>query len=453
MAEPARVEALADGVPGGGPGPETDPGDARDLASRGQRSPRWSPLTRLLFRFTFAYLVLYNVPFPLEYVPFAEKLVGPYGELWNKLVPWVGKRVFGVAITVQPNGSGDTTWNYVQVFCLLVIAAAVTIVWTLLDRKRASYPRLYDGLRVYIRFALAAAMIGYGAFKVIQSQFPASPFERLMQPFGDFSPMGILWAFMGASASYNVFAGLAEMIPGLLLTARRTALLGALLSIAVMSNVVMLNFSYDVPVKLYSCHLLAMGLFLIAADLRRLAGLFLFGRAVEPAAYRPLWRGTWFRHGALVLRTVLVLLCVGFYLNFSYDNRREYGDYASPGSPLHGIWNVEELTAAGKVPEGERWRRVIFGYPGSIGIQMSDDSRRRYALKIDPKAKTMTLTRRDDPKAKTVLAYTHPAPELLTLQGTFEKRQIGARLRRIEKPAFLLTSRGFHWINEYPFTH
>ena len=144
--------------------------------------------------------------------------------------------MFGVDATIQPNGSGDTTWNYVQVFCFLVLALAATAIWTFLDRRRADYARLDDWLRVYVRFALSLTMLLYGAIKVIPSQFPAPSLDRLVQPFGDASPMGILWTFMGASAAYTIFSGAREMLGGLLLVARRTTLLGALVSAGVLTQ-------------------------------------------------------------------------------------------------------------------------------------------------------------------------------------------------------------------------
>jgi uncharacterized membrane protein YphA (DoxX/SURF4 family) len=113
-------------------------------------------------------------------------------------------------------------------------------------------------LRVYVRYVLAAAMLGYGMAKVFKSQFPAISDMRLMQPYGDSSPMALLWNFMGFSTAYTIFVGAAEVLGGLLLLFRRTATLGALVVIAVMSNIVMLNFCYDVPVKLYSVHLWLM---------------------------------------------------------------------------------------------------------------------------------------------------------------------------------------------------
>ena len=59
---------------------------------------------------------------------------------------------------------------------------------------------------------------------------------------------------------------------------RRTTTLGALIVAFVMTNVVMLNFCYDVPVKLFSLHILAFALFLVAPDAKRLVTFFLSPR-------------------------------------------------------------------------------------------------------------------------------------------------------------------------------
>ncbi|HZF10398.1 MAG TPA: hypothetical protein VFE33_16535 [Thermoanaerobaculia bacterium] len=426
----------------------SSPRAAKDL-------PPWSPGKRLLFRFTFSYLALYILPFPLIYIPYVAVAAGWYQKLWRLLVPWVGKQVFHVDITVFPNGSGDTTFNYVQLVCHLAIATAATLLWTLLDRRRTQYIRLFAWLRTFVRFSLASAMIGYGAAKVIQSQFPAPTLSRLLQPFGDASPMGLLWTFMGASRSYNFFGGAAEMLGGLLLTLRRTTLLGALVTIAVMANVVMLNFSYDVPVKLYSLHLLAMAAFLVVPDLRRLAGMFLFNREVAPAVDRPLFTGRWLHHGTRALRTLLVLAFVWLSIQETYEGLKLYGELA-PKPPLYGIWNVDEITVAGTarpplVTDLDRWRRVAFDYPGMASIQLMNDSRRRYTVAIDTKKRTLQLAKRDDPKTKYPFSYQQTGPETLLLQGTFEGQPVVARLHRMKESSYPLLNRGFHWINEYPF--
>lgn len=413
----------------------------------------WSPAARVLFRFAFAYLVVSIFPFPVGSLPYTESLVEPYQKFWDAVVPWVARRVLGIGYEVGTafNGSGDRTYDYVLAFCVLVLALAATVVWSLLDRRRGDYARLYQWLRVYVRLYLGTTMIGYGAYKVINSQFGRAPMDKLLQPFGDSSPMGLLWTFMSASDAYTAFTGAAEMLCGILLFMRRTTTLGALVCAGVMSNVVMLNFSYDVPVKLYSTHLLLMALFLLLPDARRLANLFLLNRAAEPAEIRPLFARPKWHRAALVLRTLFLLAVVGTTLYQSYTVREQFSQH----SPLYGVWEVEEFSLDGEtrpplVGDRERWRRVVFDRPGMFAVQLMTDARQRYRLEMDEAKRTLSITRREDPNWKTVLDYEQPEPERLTIKGDVDGRRVEARLRRADPSQFLLTSRGFHWINEFP---
>src|SRR5688500_1062522 len=104
-------------------------------------SPAWGIARRYLFRFWCSYMLLYSFPFPIYYVPlpFRDKIFGWYFQLGDMLVTWAGKQVFNVDISLQPNGSGDSTYSYVQVFCYLLIAIFAALVWSVLDRKRAHY--------------------------------------------------------------------------------------------------------------------------------------------------------------------------------------------------------------------------------------------------------------------------------------------------------------------------
>jgi hypothetical protein len=291
-------------------------------------------------------------------------------------------------------------------------------------------------------------MIGYGAFKVISSQFVAPSLERLMQPYGDSSPMGLLWTFMGASEAYTMFVGFAEMIAGVLLFPRKTSTLGALMSVGVLSNVVALNFSYDVPVKLYSMHLLAMAIFLLLPDARRLANFFILNRPAECVREQPLFRRTLWHRGALVLSSLFLITVVGTSLYQSYDQRQFL---LSRRSPLYGIWEVEEFNLGQSTASAQRWQRIIFDIPGRITVQTPTDPNQRFSLQLDQEKRTLTLGKRDDPKWNTVLTYEQVSPEVITLAGAVNGSQLTARLRRSEERKFLLTDRGFHWINEFPF--
>ena len=417
-----------------------------------QPQQRWHPFTRTAFRFAFVYFLLYNLPFPLSAfpIPYVDKIGDWYNAIWNWLVPRVAQAVLHREVATGFNGSGDRAFDFLFVACLLLISLIITVVWTLLDRKRLSYPTLHRWLNVYVRFALGATMIGYGAFKVISSQFPPPTLDRLMQPYGDSSPMGLLWTFMGSSEPYTMFVGFAEMIAGILLFPRKTATLGALMSVGVLSNVVALNFSYDVPVKLYSSHLLAEAIFLLLPETRRIANFFVLNRPAECVSVQPLFRRPLLQRGAVVIASLFLIAVVGTSLYQSYDQRRSF---ISRRSPLYGVWEVEEFKLGQSTPtaDAQRWRRIVFDSPIRMAVLTGADVNERFLLELNEAARTLTLRRRDDPNWNSVLTYEQVSPEVLTVTGKLNGSDMTARLHRTGERKFLLTDRGFHWINEFPF--
>src|SRR6185503_9635094 len=104
---------------------------------------------------------------------------------------------------------------------------------------------------------------------------PILSLTRLVEPFGNFSPMGVLWYSVGASPAYEIFIGLAETAAALLLFMPRTAQLGALMALMDAIGVFAMNMMYDVPVKLFAFHLVLMSIFLLAPNAGRLYELFI----------------------------------------------------------------------------------------------------------------------------------------------------------------------------------
>src|SRR6185295_12939438 len=94
----------------------------------------WSNSKKVIFRLLFIYLILYAFPFPIQFL--FERLGPIYDQWWSGPVAWVGKHLIGLdqENTVMPNGSGDTTFNYVQVFLFLFLAISGTVIWSAIDR-------------------------------------------------------------------------------------------------------------------------------------------------------------------------------------------------------------------------------------------------------------------------------------------------------------------------------
>jgi hypothetical protein len=74
----------------------------------------------------------------------------------------------------------------------------------------------------------------------------------------------VLWRQVGRSYPYEALLGAVEVPAGILLFVPRTATPGAPVGFASMARVLMLNMTFDVPVKILSFHLLLTRLVLSA---------------------------------------------------------------------------------------------------------------------------------------------------------------------------------------------
>jgi hypothetical protein len=322
--------------------------------------------------------------------------------------------------------------------------------------------------------------------KVIKLQFSYPGPNQLLETYGESSPMRLLWTFMGASDSYTWFTGAGEMLAGILLCTRRTTLLGALVAFGVMVHVAALNFCYDVPVKLFSTHLVLMSLFLMAPDLPWLTRALVLGQGATARGYVPLVRAAWLDWALFAIRTVIVLTFLGLTLYENHQASKRYGRLA-PEPPLYGLWEVEEFTLDGKVrppltTDAGRWQRVTFNkgvsfsksqtVPPSVMIRnMPGKMLAFFEAEVNEEARTITLTQRtfgppgNSPKPPahvltyTVLEQNEQGPQLIAVEGEvtfyadgkYGPKPVKARLRHYGADKFLLSSRGFHWINEMPY--
>lgn len=419
---------------------------------------QWGQAKLIGFRFAFAYFVFYSFPFPITWIPYTDYVIDKYSQFFDWLVPWTAKHILHIPYPVKEvfTGSGDTTFNYVFNLLQLVVAIVAVVVWSLLDRKRPNYQKLHQWFRLYIRFALLNSLIVYGSFKVIKTQFPDLRLSDLMTTYGQSTPMHLLWAFMGASKSYNLFTGGVEMLGGILLIVPRFTLLGSLVALGAMTQVFVLNMCYDVPVKLYSFHLLLMAVVLAAPDLPRLARLLVFNRPVPAANDPPLFRRKWLNYGLLGVQLAFGLYILGLNLYQGHQIYTTSGNGA-PKLAIRGIWIVDEFSANGQaqpssVSDQSRWQQAIFDDYSEVLIQSSNGWRQRYRQNVDTGKKAILIWKREDqPPQQPQLHYEMPAIDSLVLDGQFDGRTLHVKLHRIPEPNFMLTSRGFHWISEYPF--
>jgi hypothetical protein len=373
------------------------------------------------------------------------------------VVLWTAAHIFhlGQPPAYAETGSGDRMFDWVLTFCLLVVAALAAAVWSAADRRRGNYATLYKWFRLFIRYGLASQMLVYGTLKAVPLQMPFPFLSRLLAPFGNFSPMGVLWSSIGASPPYETFTGCAEMLGGILLLIPRTTLLGALICMADLTQVFMLNMTYDVPVKLLSFHLLLLALFLAAPDARRLARLFFLDRDAGLSTDPQLFRTRRANRIALAAQIAFGILLLGGNAYGAWDSWHKYGG-GREKSLLYGIWDVDQISVDGQVrpallTDHDRWRRVIFDFPKSMAFERMDETLVYQGATIDAKNKTLALTKASDKKWKANFAFQRVAKDRLELDGEMDGHKVHMRLQLVDHSKFPIISRGFHWVSEHPF--
>ncbi len=419
-------------------------------------SSYWPFWQRLLFRFGMIYVLLYSLPFPIDQLPAMGWLSALTKAIWEPIVNVVGEYVLGLDELVdQQGGSGDTTYNYVHLLTLFVISILGTTIWSALDRKRTNYRELFYYFYAYLRYYLAVVLMLYGFVKIFKTQFPFPGLMRLTEPLGDFSPMGLLWTFMGYSEPYNIFTGLGEAVGGFLLFFRRTTTLGSLVIIAVMSNVVILNFSYDVPVKLFSMHLLGFAIILMLLDIRRIWNVFIMNKA---ALAVDLPQAELNKNGLWALRIIKVLLIAWVMIGNTTDgmkNVKKWGD-KRPKPDMYGLYEVDTFVQNGDtIPslttDSTRWQYLALDRANMVMLKSMTRQLSYLQMETDSLENIFHWNRFGDTTNVYDMRFSRNDSILLSLEGIYQGDTLSMTFKHIDPEEFLLVNRGFHWVNEFPF--
>ncbi|WP_166906530.1 DoxX family protein [Mycobacterium sp. DL440] len=418
-------------------------------------------MTKIAFRFCFLYFGLFCLLFAqitFTFLGVVSRWLPEQAVMWQMTVldpvlRWVGSHVFGVEAALhQDSGSGDQAAIWVMTFCLLAFSVVGTAVWSWVDRQRQDYSRLWAWFLTFVRLCVAGQMLFYGFAKLIPTQMPAPPLAALLRPYGDFSPASVLWLQVGSSYPYEMTLGAVEVLAGLLLFLPRTATLGALLGVASMVQVFLLNMTFDVPVKILSGHLLLMGLILLAPQGRRLADFLVLQRNTEPAVQPELFAGARANSIATRFQAVLGIWMVVGCLLTGWQSWSEYGGgRAKP--ELYGIWTVSRFDVDGRTApplttDQYRWQRVVFDLPEVLTYQQMNGELVDAPVEVD--GDRLTVSGPDgSPLAN--LTASRPSPQELQLTGELSGRSVMIRLDRMDLHQFTLRNRGFHWVQEYPY--
>ncbi len=425
-----------------------------------QTSESWPLYRRVFFRFLFLYFILYLLGFPVsQFVPFLGFIDTLTWPVVNGAVEWFNSLMgFFDHPLVPVNGSGDTSWAWTFLALCLTLAAIGAVVWSLIPRAPKSHPRLEYLLWNAGRYFLAYFAFSYGIIKVFALQMGFPTLSTMATPLGDLLPMRLSWQFMGYSTSYQVFAGLMEVAVAMLLLYRRTVTLGLFVGFGVFLNVMMLNLSYDVPVKIFSTHLTVISLLLLIPDLDRIFSFFIFNRPVASQVRH------FFSTQKKYMRVSRWVYKAAFIFLLTMGVMDVYGWYEqeknAPQPFAYGVYDVQTVIRNGDtIPvlasDTLVWKDVIFDRNSMVSVGTTDTLLRQgyrrgyFNYARDSAAGVLKCFKyeRMDSIPLFNISY-RMTPSGMDLATVIRGDSVRMNLVR-SKRHFKLAERQFHWLSEY----
>lgn len=329
----------------------------------------WKEYQKILFRVAFIFFICISIPNSLEWY---KQLIHlnwlhlHYRDLYDIARFGSGINLFGNAIF------GNALLGYANWIITGLVSIGGGLIWMavvkLRKTERHEYRTLYYWLRVVVRYRAGIGIIGFGFTKVLPTQLPYPSLGVLNTNFGDLTAQKIYWLSIGIVPWYEVFAGVVEVLAGVLLFFRRTTTLGAILLFGALSDIVYVNFAYDGGVHVYSSYFVLLAAFLLVQDTPAIYRLFIKEKYTVPHNWYPSLQLPWQKGLRMGLKslTIFLFLIVLFYLqlvNFLYD---PYKQPAVAGvKTLRGNYHVTEFRINDRVIpysplDPVRWQEATF---------------------------------------------------------------------------------------------
>ncbi|WP_139419569.1 hypothetical protein [Chryseobacterium mulctrae] len=162
----------------------------------------------------------------------------------------------------KKNSRIDYSSDSYSMLVLIIILLLTSIIFCFLIKEKWSKHFLLITEYVCVIY-ISVVLIKYGVDKIFKAQFPTPEPNILFTRFGNLDKDILFWSTIGTSKIYNNITGSVELLAGILLLFQRTRFLGLLLVIISFAQILIINISFDISVKLFSLILLLMTLFLV----------------------------------------------------------------------------------------------------------------------------------------------------------------------------------------------
>lgn len=405
----------------------------------------WSGFQKFIFKLLFCWVVIFVFSFSFSYRLLPD--IGAYtSPFFESAVRWFAKYILQLRHPYNSSLVSDSTGLYIHALLVLCYAVIISLVWTIIDKNRPSYNRLFYLFCAGIRYYLALQLFTYGFSKVFKWQFYLPEPNTLFTTVGETPKDLLYWSAMGASRAYSIFSGMAELIAASLLLFRKTYIIGALFATGILFNVVAINFGFDISVKLFSLFLLLLCLVLLTPFVQPLIQFFFLQRHVmlQPISisFNPKHAG-WYRFVKFIAIALVIVDPLSLYIK-----TKNFNDDTDTRPLLHGAYRVNAFIVNNDTirpaQTSGRWNRVFVHRQGYFITQDREGTMQDYTLQYDTGNHFLVVT---DYQGQVTynLHYDQQSPGKLELKGKWGNNQLDVHLLKIPIEQLPLLQEEFNW--------
>jgi uncharacterized membrane protein YphA (DoxX/SURF4 family) len=339
-------------------------------------------------------------------LPCLENLLSPF-------VPYINSSSIATSKIVS-----DSTGQYLAFIALFLMACAISTTYFRLTSKISVH--YLPILLFYCRSYLSLMFWIYGINKLLHWQFPTPSPHLLYSQTGALGKDVMFWLLMGSSSFFNTITGSMEIIAGILLLWKPKWLLSSLLPLGITSFIVLVNFSFDISVKLFSTMLFVQAVLLAwhHPQIRSLVNSQSQQHALPVIEITPrsIWR-------VLILMMILVESTGDAFVNWQ-QGRSLFG-HMQKQSELTGAYDILSLSPYTDASLKNNSMTNVFVNPNGHWIWMNaGGGTERYQLHADTKGR-FVLIPSDDKKTihghyywhSDTLSFTQEGQEWMTLKA------------------------------------
>lgn len=351
----------------------------------------------------FSFFGILFIPFPFYGFPFQKDITS---FLFEDFIIFLIQFLFDSKV-LNPDFSSDSLMMYFLVLILLILAIFVYFILRFRLIFINNQQNILNFLQLISIYYLALLMLKYGFDKVLKIQFYLPEPNLLYTPLGQIDKDMLYWSTIGSSHSYNVFLGLCEIIPALLLLHKKTRTLGALVLFGVLFHVVMINMSYDISVKLFSSFLLLISFLILTPSLNVIFQFLVMNKRVQLQQIS----GSRFIQSKAKYRLIkTIILCfLAFETLMPLIKIGALDGDQLPKYALHGAY--EAVSSPKMNNDLKNIKRVFFHKDNYLIFQFYDDSFLDYHVVIKPNQ--LILTDYDHQTLECPYQYTKSHGELI----------------------------------------